>query len=129
MAVWRELLRTFHPGQRVLEINCGTGIDAVSLGERGIRVLACDIAPRMIELAALPFSTSVSPTFGFPVPEFALRVREMQIESAHRVRSHTLFVARTIGDQCRSSGQEMFVVHRIYQAARQRAHMQIAGIN
>lgn len=50
-AVWRELLRVFQPGQRVLELNCGTGIDAVFLAQRGIRVLACDIAPRMIELA------------------------------------------------------------------------------
>jgi ubiquinone/menaquinone biosynthesis C-methylase UbiE len=50
-AVRRELVRIFHPGQRVLEINCGTGSDAVFLAQRGIRVLACDIAPRMIELA------------------------------------------------------------------------------
>jgi ubiquinone/menaquinone biosynthesis C-methylase UbiE len=50
-AVRRELIRIFHPGQRVLEINCGTGSDAVFLAQRGIRVLACDIAPRMIELA------------------------------------------------------------------------------
>jgi ubiquinone/menaquinone biosynthesis C-methylase UbiE len=50
-AVWRELDRVFGPGQRVLELNCGTGIDAVHLAERGVRVLACDIAPRMIDLA------------------------------------------------------------------------------
>jgi len=50
-AVRRELVRIFHSGQRVLEINCGTGSDAVFLAQRGIRVLACDIAPRMIELA------------------------------------------------------------------------------
>ena len=31
--------------------NCGTGIDAVHLAERGIEVLACDLSPRMIELA------------------------------------------------------------------------------
>jgi SAM-dependent methyltransferase len=50
-AVWRDLDELFLPGQRVLELNCGTGIDAVHLAGRGIRVLACDIAPRMIELA------------------------------------------------------------------------------
>jgi SAM-dependent methyltransferase len=50
-AVWRDLLRVFQPGQRVLELNCGTGIDAVFLAQRGVSVLACDIAPRMIELA------------------------------------------------------------------------------
>jgi SAM-dependent methyltransferase len=50
--VWRALERTFQPGRhRVLELNCGTGIDAVHLAARGIRVLACDISPRMVELA------------------------------------------------------------------------------
>ena len=50
-AVWRELERVFQSGQRILELNCGTGIDAVHLAERGIQVLACDLSPRMIELA------------------------------------------------------------------------------
>jgi SAM-dependent methyltransferase len=50
-AVWRQLDRTFQSGQRILELNCGTGIDAVHLAERGIEVLACDLSPRMIELA------------------------------------------------------------------------------
>lgn len=52
-AVWRDLDRLFVSGQRVLEINCGTGIDALHLAERGIRVVACDISQRMIELARL----------------------------------------------------------------------------
>ena len=50
-AVWRRLDRCFHPGQRLLELNCGTGVDAVHLAERGIQVIACDAAPRMIEVA------------------------------------------------------------------------------
>ena len=80
-----------------------------------------------IELGALPFATNESSTFGFPVPEFALRVREMQIESAHSVGSHTLFIARTIRDERKSPGEEMFVVHGIYQAARHRAQIQPAA--
>ena len=51
LAVWHELDRVFQPGQRVLELNCGTGIDAVHLADRGITVLACDISPRMVEIA------------------------------------------------------------------------------
>jgi len=47
-AVWQEFARIFHSGDHVLELNCGTGIDAVHLAERGIRVTACDISPRMI---------------------------------------------------------------------------------
>ena|SRR5947208_12246743 len=50
-AVWRELDRAFRPGQKVLEINCGTGVDAVHLASRGVEVLACDSSPRMIEVA------------------------------------------------------------------------------
>jgi SAM-dependent methyltransferase len=49
---WRELDRVFRPGQRILELNCGTGIDAVYLAQRGISVLACDISRRMLEEAA-----------------------------------------------------------------------------
>jgi ubiquinone/menaquinone biosynthesis C-methylase UbiE len=49
--VTREMDRVFQPGQRVLEINCGTGVDAVHLATRGVAVLACDVAPRMIEVA------------------------------------------------------------------------------
>ena len=50
-AVWRELGGAFHEGQRVLELNCGTGIDAVRLAVKGVRVLACDVSPRMIAIA------------------------------------------------------------------------------
>jgi SAM-dependent methyltransferase len=50
-SIWREIEKVFTAGQRILELNCGTGIDAVFLANRGVRVLACDIAPRMIELA------------------------------------------------------------------------------
>jgi len=50
-AVWRELDRVFRPGQRICEINCGTGVDAVYLAARGVQVLACDSSPRMIEVA------------------------------------------------------------------------------
>jgi SAM-dependent methyltransferase len=50
-AVWRELDITFGPGQRILEINCGSGVDAIHLASRGVKVLACDSSPRMIEVA------------------------------------------------------------------------------
>jgi SAM-dependent methyltransferase len=49
--VWRELDTTFASGDRVLELNCGTGVDAVHLAERGIQITACDISGGMIERA------------------------------------------------------------------------------
>ena len=48
-AVHRRLEARFQSGQRVLELNCGTGEDAVFLGRRGVEVLATDISPSMVE--------------------------------------------------------------------------------
>jgi SAM-dependent methyltransferase len=50
-AVWAELDRAFIPGSTVLEMNCGTGVDAIHLARRGIAVCACDISSAMIERA------------------------------------------------------------------------------
>ena len=49
--VWKEMDRTFQPRQRLLEINCGTGVDACHMAARGIRVLACDSSQSMIAVA------------------------------------------------------------------------------
>jgi SAM-dependent methyltransferase len=48
LAVWKELAKLFRPGDRVLEIGCGTGEDACFLAQRGVRVTACDSSSRMI---------------------------------------------------------------------------------
>jgi ubiquinone/menaquinone biosynthesis C-methylase UbiE len=40
--VWDALKKTFRPGERVLEINCGTGEDALFLSKMGVSVHACD---------------------------------------------------------------------------------------
>jgi len=50
--VWNELARAFCRGDRILEIGCGTGVDACFLAERGVRVLACDSSSEMIAVAA-----------------------------------------------------------------------------
>ncbi|HEU4651500.1 MAG TPA: class I SAM-dependent methyltransferase, partial [Croceibacterium sp.] len=50
-AVWRRTDRAFAPGDRVLELNCGTGEDAVHLAARGVRVLATDSSPAMLAVA------------------------------------------------------------------------------
>jgi len=51
-AVWRELTKAFHAGDRVLEIGCGTGVDACYLAEHGVEVLASDPSPQMIDVAS-----------------------------------------------------------------------------
>src|SRR5579863_1932910 len=51
-SVWKELEKAFRPGDRVLEIGCGTGVDACFLAERGVTVVACDSSPRMIAVTS-----------------------------------------------------------------------------
>ncbi len=50
-AVRRRLDACFAPGDRVLELNCGTGEDALYLARRGVRVLATDCSAAMVEIA------------------------------------------------------------------------------
>lgn len=46
--LWDRYARLFCAGQTVLDLGCGTGIDAVFLGQRGIRVMGIDASPPMI---------------------------------------------------------------------------------
>jgi len=46
--IWRELERFFLPGHKILDLGCGTGVDAVRLARVGARVLAIDISPQMV---------------------------------------------------------------------------------
>lgn len=85
-AVTRELDRVFRPGQRILEINCGTGVDAAHLGERGVAVLACDASPRMIEVA---------------------RRRAARNKLGDRIESRVLATEK-IGTLCETLGQPRF---------------------
>lgn len=51
--VYQErLARLFAPGQRVLDLGCGTGEDAVFLAARGVSVAAVDLSREMISHAA-----------------------------------------------------------------------------
>jgi SAM-dependent methyltransferase len=59
--VWLEADRAFSIGHQILEINCGTGIDALHLASRGIEVTACDSAPAMIEVARHRLNASAFP--------------------------------------------------------------------
>ncbi|MBK8902031.1 MAG: methyltransferase domain-containing protein [Anaerolineaceae bacterium] len=46
--VYAQVARWTPPGSHILELNAGTGLDAVALVERGYRVHATDIAPGMV---------------------------------------------------------------------------------
>ncbi len=49
--VWQRLERSFNPCDRVLELGCGTGEDALWLAERGVEVTALDASEGMLEVA------------------------------------------------------------------------------
>jgi SAM-dependent methyltransferase len=51
-SVWKEVDRIWKPGDHVLELNCGTGEDALHLVEKGISVTGFDASSAMIEVAS-----------------------------------------------------------------------------
>ena len=50
-AVWSVLNKTFRNGEHILELNCGTGEDALFLARNDISVTACDASEQMIQVA------------------------------------------------------------------------------
>jgi SAM-dependent methyltransferase len=50
-AVWARCAERFAAGSRLLEMNCGTGEDALWLVQRGVQVLATDVSPGMLRVA------------------------------------------------------------------------------
>ena len=47
-AVWQKAAATFSAGQHILELNCGTGEDALFFARRGISVTALDASKQMV---------------------------------------------------------------------------------
>jgi flavin reductase (DIM6/NTAB) family NADH-FMN oxidoreductase RutF len=71
-----------------------------------------------IDWKDLPFATRRSPQFGIPIPEFALRVREMEVEGTRKLGSHIFFVGRIVSDKRFSEGVEWCVIDGHYQVWR-----------
>src|ERR1700693_3920153 len=46
--MWRWLDRTFAPGSLLLDLGCGTGLDAIRMAQRGHRVVATDWSTEMV---------------------------------------------------------------------------------
>jgi SAM-dependent methyltransferase len=50
-AVWRRMGELWPAGSRIVELNCGTGVDATWLIDRGVHVVATDAAAEMVAIA------------------------------------------------------------------------------
>ena len=82
-SVWQELAKIFHTGDQILEIGCGTGVDACYLAECGVRVLACDSSPKMIAVATQKLKVS-------PRSEL-VHAQILAAEELGKLRGHRLF--------------------------------------
>lgn len=57
-AVWARCAARFSRGSRVLEMNCGTGEDALWLAQYGVEVIATDVSAPMLRVARDKLSAS-----------------------------------------------------------------------
>ncbi|MBI5214213.1 MAG: class I SAM-dependent methyltransferase [Ignavibacteriae bacterium] len=57
--IWKELLKRFKPSEHILELNCGTGTDALYLARNGIRVTGLDASSKMLEVAQRKADNSI----------------------------------------------------------------------
>jgi flavin reductase (DIM6/NTAB) family NADH-FMN oxidoreductase RutF len=106
----------------------------ISLMERSRRVALSGVPVAQISIAyalgqnhkktdfrwnQVSFDLTTSPIFGLPIPEFALSVREMEIEEVHAMGSHKLFICRTGPNHVLSPGLQLSFVQGFYHARRQ----------
>jgi flavin reductase (DIM6/NTAB) family NADH-FMN oxidoreductase RutF len=84
--------------------------------------LAINHTKDSIDWNQLPFAVKTSSAFHIPVPMFALRVREMEVEKVLELGSHTLFVARIVSDESYAEDLQVNVIHGFYQSWRLRGH-------
>jgi SAM-dependent methyltransferase len=47
--MWRWLDKTFSPGTRLIDLGCGTGLDAIRMGRRGYEITATDWSTKMVD--------------------------------------------------------------------------------
>lgn len=82
-AVWKMLIRTFRKNAKVLELNCGTGEDAIYLAGNGISVVALDASRQMIARAEQRLQHNS--------PKTPVSFRELPTERIDELHPETLF--------------------------------------
>lgn len=81
--VWDALIDTFEPGSHILEVNCGTGEDALFLAGHDVSVLACDASAQMIDTARRRMRSED--------PEAAIEFRVLATEHLSKLGREELF--------------------------------------
>jgi flavin reductase (DIM6/NTAB) family NADH-FMN oxidoreductase RutF len=107
---------------------------AIPLMERSRRVALSGVPVEQISIAyalgqnhkrtdfhwnQLSFDLTTSPAFGLPVPDFALSVKEIEVEEVRAMGSHKLFICRIGVNNQRSHGLQLSFVQGFYHARRQ----------
>jgi SAM-dependent methyltransferase len=80
--VWNALSQAFSAGEHILELNCGTGEDALFLARRGILVTACDASATMVAIAKRRKSleaAEANPNFRVLANEELYKLRDQRI--------------------------------------------------
>jgi len=81
--VWNVLNHTFRSGDYVLELNCGTGEDAMFLARNGVSVAAFDASEQMIRIASQRLRAEA--------PDALVRFSQLPIELIHEIRTERQF--------------------------------------
>jgi flavin reductase (DIM6/NTAB) family NADH-FMN oxidoreductase RutF len=68
-----------------------------------------------IDWSRLPFATRSSKVLGIPVPEFAQRVKELEISNSIAVGSHRFFIAQILEEEVLSDELGFCSIHGFYQ--------------
>jgi len=74
-----------------------------------------------VDWAALPFTTTRSSAFGLPIPEFSLRVREMEVVKRQDMGSHAFFICRLVDEYPVADGLQFFQAHGFYEGWRKQS--------
>ncbi len=80
--------------------------------------LADNHIKQSIDWNKLPFPMKISSEFSIPIPDFALRVKELNIEEVRTVGSHRFFLAKIIRDETLSEAPVFCSIHGFYQSWR-----------
>lgn len=80
--------------------------------------LAHNHSRQSFDWARLPFALRDSSLFEIPTPAFALRVREMEVETVRAIGSHAFFLGRIVSDEKYSGGPAFSSIHGFYQSWR-----------